>query len=90
MPLYEYECMECGVHFDRLQRFGDPQPQTCPNGHKRIHRLLSEPAIIFKASGFYVTDHGRNGTSRPSKKLGRSKESEHADESGSTPSTKTA
>lgn len=74
MPIYEYECRECGVHFDRLQRFGDPAPETCPNGHKQVHRLLSQPAIIFKGSGFYVTDHGRNGrsasarSSRPSKK----------------------
>lgn len=61
MPIYEYECRECGVHFDRLQHFGDPAPDTCPNGHKQVHRLLSQPAIIFKGSGFYVTDHGRNG-----------------------------
>jgi putative FmdB family regulatory protein len=61
MPIYEYECLECGVHFDKLQRFGDPQPKTCPNGHKRVHRLLSQAAVIFKGSGFYVTDNGRNG-----------------------------
>jgi putative FmdB family regulatory protein len=61
MPLYEYECRECGVQFTRLQRFGAPPPSTCPNGHKKVHRLLSEPAIIFKGSGFYVTDHPRNG-----------------------------
>ena len=45
MPIYEYECLECGTHFDRLQRFGDPQPETCPNGHPQVHRLLSQPAI---------------------------------------------
>jgi putative FmdB family regulatory protein len=61
MPIYEYECLECGIHFDKLQRFGDPAPDTCPQGHNRVHRLLSQPAIIFKGSGFYVTDHGRNG-----------------------------
>jgi len=61
MPIYEYECAECGIHFDRLQRFGDPPPDTCPNGHAQVHRLLSQPAIIFKGSGFYVTDNGRNG-----------------------------
>ena len=61
MPIYEYECLECGVHFDKLQRFGDPAPDTCPQGHKRVHRLLSQPAVIFKGSGFYTTDHGRNG-----------------------------
>lgn len=61
MPLYEYECLECGTHFEKLQRFGDPAPEACPNGHRQVRRLLSQPAIIFKGSGFYATDSGRNG-----------------------------
>ena len=68
MPIYEYECLECGVHFDKLQRFGDPVPDTCPNGHSLVHRLLSQPTIIFKGKGFYVTDNGRNGRHKPSSK----------------------
>jgi putative FmdB family regulatory protein len=66
MPIYEYECLDCGVHFDKLQRFGEPLPDTCPNGHTHVHRLLSQPAVIFKGSGFYVTDNPKNGRSRPS------------------------
>jgi putative FmdB family regulatory protein len=66
VPLYEYECQTCGIQFTRLQRFGAPPPDTCPNGHPQVHRLLSEPAIIFKGSGFYVTDHPRNGRSSAS------------------------
>lgn len=61
MPIYEYQCSECGVHFDKLQRFGDPKPEFCPNGHSQVQRRLSQPTIIFKGSGFYVTDNGRNG-----------------------------
>jgi putative FmdB family regulatory protein len=68
MPIYEYECLECGLHFDKLQRFGEPGPETCPRGHERIHRLLSQPAIIFKGSGFYVTDNRRNGSGSTSHK----------------------
>ena len=68
MPIYEYECMECGMHFDKLQRFGDPQPDGCPDGHSKIHRLFSQPAIIFKGSGFYVTDNPRNGRGTSSSK----------------------
>jgi putative FmdB family regulatory protein len=75
MPIYEYECLECGLHFDKLQRFGDPQLRTCPNGHDRVHRLLSEPTIIFKGSGFYVTDHGRNGAGRSARKRERTEAS---------------
>ena len=71
MPIYEYECLECGLHFDKLQRFGEPGPETCPRGHERIHRLLSQPAIIFKGSGFYVTDNRRNGSGSTSGKSRR-------------------
>ena len=62
MPLYEYECLECGASFSKLQRFGDLAPDTCPQGHPRVRRLLSQPTIIFKGSGFYVTDSRRNGS----------------------------
>ncbi|MFC2031523.1 FmdB family zinc ribbon protein [Chloroflexota bacterium] len=64
MPIYEYACRQCGSHFDLLQRFGDPRPASCPNGHSDVQRLLSQPAIIFKGSGFYVTDNKRNGRRR--------------------------
>jgi putative FmdB family regulatory protein len=60
MPIYEYECSECGLHFEKLQKFGDPLPETCPNGHRQVHRLLSQPTIIFKGKGFYSTDNGRS------------------------------
>ena len=68
MPIYEYECLECGKHFERLQRFGDSRPVSCPSGHEQVHRLFSQPAIIFKGSGFYVTDNRRNGSSGTSNK----------------------
>jgi putative FmdB family regulatory protein len=67
MPIYEYECAECGMRFDKLQRFGDPAPDACPNGHSAVHRLMSQPTIIFKGSGFYVTDNGRNGRGKTAK-----------------------
>ena len=66
MPMYEYECLDCGITFERFQRFSDPKVDICPNGHSHVQRLLSAPIIIFKGSGFYATDHGRNGTSLPS------------------------
>ena len=75
MPIYEYECLECGAHFDRLQRFGDPLPETCPNGHPQVHRLLSQPAIIFKGSGFYVTDNGRSTRSSQNGRKAKKSES---------------
>jgi putative FmdB family regulatory protein len=68
MPIYEYECRKCGTHFEKLQRFGEGDPATCPRGHRQVHRLLGQPAIIFKGSGFYVTDNRRNGTGSAQRK----------------------
>ena len=82
MPIYEYECLKCGARFDRLQRFGDPAPESCPNGHHQIHRLLSEPAIIFKGSGFYVTDNGRSSRATSSRNGHKPKSTESGSSAG--------
>ncbi len=85
MPIYEYECSECGVHFDKLQHFGDPKPESCPNGHSQVHKRLSQPTIIFKGSGFYVTDNGRNGRYKSAAK----KEKTPSPETTTSPQSKT-
>ena len=68
MPVYEYECLTCHTHFERMQHFDDPPLQRCPRGHHNVRRLFSPPAIVFKGSGFYVTDHrqGNNGGNKKS------------------------
>ena len=56
MPLYEYECPECGL-FERMQKFSDPILTACPTCQKPVEKLLSAPAIQFKGTGWYVTDY---------------------------------
>lgn len=63
MPIYEYACDTCGVHFERRQSFGDTSAPSCPNGHGAMHRLYSVPGVVFKGSGWYVTDsRGKNNS----------------------------
>jgi putative FmdB family regulatory protein len=81
MPIYEYECLECGKQFERLQRFGDSGPVRCPSGHQQVHRLFSQPAIIFKGSGFYVTDNRRNGSTGSTRSTGSTATSDTSDKS---------
>jgi putative FmdB family regulatory protein len=58
MPVYRYVCAECGNHFELWQSFRDADKQVvCPRGHKQTRKVLSVPAVVFKGSGFYVTDH---------------------------------
>jgi putative FmdB family regulatory protein len=59
MPNYEYECNSCGIHFDRLQHFKDDPLKECPECGGAVHRVLQPVGIIFKGSGFYVTDHNK-------------------------------
>ena len=59
MPLYEYECNDCGHRFERIRKFSDPPLSTCPVCGGAVRKLLSPPAIQFKGSGWYVTDYAR-------------------------------
>ena len=81
MPMYEYECLECGLHFERLQNHNDPHVAQCPRGHRNVRRVFSPPAIVFKGSGFYVTDnrHDSGGNKKPSEKEKAPEEKEAAD-----------
>ena len=64
MPLYEFECEACEKRFERIQKFSDPNPETCPAcGKGPVRKLPSSPAIQFKGSGFYITDYATKSTS---------------------------
>jgi putative FmdB family regulatory protein len=57
MPLYEYECEDCGVRFERRQPITADSLKTCPECGGEVHRLIHPVGIIFKGKGFYVTDN---------------------------------
>ena len=69
MPLYEYECKQCGVRFERLQKMADAPLTDCPECGGSVYRVIQPVGVIFKGSGFYVTDNkGRSSTGIPGKK----------------------
>ncbi|MCM8746611.1 zinc ribbon domain-containing protein [Thermomicrobium sp. CFH 73360] len=63
MPIYEYECTSCGHRFEIKQRFSDEPVASCPECGNLVRRLLYPAGIIFKGSGFYITDYKRNNSS---------------------------
>ena len=64
MPTYEYECTSCHHTFEVLQRITEDPLTKCPECGKRVKRLIGGgTGIIFKGSGFYVTDSRKNGGS---------------------------
>jgi len=57
MPTYEYECKKCGHRFEVFQAMSDEPVKKCPECGSAVRRLVSGGAgIIFKGSGFYVTE----------------------------------
>src|SRR5262245_23383462 len=66
MPLYEYQCDECGHRFEVIQKFSDPPIERCPKCNGAVHKLQSAPAIQFKGTGWYVTDYARKDQSSSS------------------------
>ncbi len=78
MPLYEYQCHECGLRFERRQHFNDKPVTTCPDCQGPVVRLIQPAGIIFKGSGFYVTDNrSKSSTAVPGN---RKAEEKSADE----------
>ncbi len=64
MPLYEYECQDCGRHFEVIQKFSDDLLTECSECEGALEKVLSAPAVHFKGSGWYVTDYGRKGAEK--------------------------
>lgn len=89
MPVYTYRCENCGVQFERTQKFSEMPLLICPECNKKTLRKVYTPVgIVFKGSGFYATDHrSPSGTSRSSNSHSDSKPtSETAGESKETSS----
>src|SRR5438445_8819103 len=57
VPIYEYQCDDCADRFEVKQSMKDDPLTTCPRCGKHVQRLISSPAIMFKGSGWYVTDY---------------------------------
>jgi putative FmdB family regulatory protein len=77
MPTYEYRCPK-GHEFEKFQRMSDPPVADCPECGQEAERLLSTGAgLLFKGSGFYITDYRSEGY----------KKAAEADKGGSSSST---
>lgn len=57
MPIYEYQCQGCDHRFEIKQGFSDPPLTTCERCGGAVTKLISAPAIMFKGSGWYITDY---------------------------------
>ncbi len=70
MPIYLYQCDSCGIRFERMQHMTDAPLTDCPECDGQVHRVVQPVGVIFKGSGFYVTDNRRGSSAT----LGTTKE----------------
>lgn len=62
MPTYEYRCPQCGNEFEKFGKMSDPPVTECTNCGAEAHRRISAGAgLVFKGSGFYITDYRGEG-----------------------------
>jgi putative FmdB family regulatory protein len=90
MPIYTYRCENCGVQFERQQKFSEQPLSWCPECSKKALRKVYTPVgIVFKGSGFYSTDNrSSSGVNRPpsssKSETGKTESSEKKSESNSS------
>ncbi len=82
MPIYEYQCDQCGV-FEVSQRITEDPLKKCPTCKGKVRRLISSTSFLLKGNGWYATDYGRSRSSETSN--GKSAESTSSDKSSATP-----
>lgn len=62
MPTYVYKCDSCGAQFEQFQSFKDEPLRTCPSCAGSVRRVFQPVGIVFKGSGWYVTDSRKSSS----------------------------
>ncbi len=62
MPIYEYRCGECGHVFEEIQRYSDPDPETCPSCEaEAVDKLVSQSTFQLKGGGWFDDNYSTSG-----------------------------
>ena len=57
MPIYEYKCVDCGTHIEKMQKISDAPLTVCENCGGKMEKQVSRTGFQFKGEGWYVTDY---------------------------------
>ncbi len=75
MPTYEYECLSCGNHFDAFQKMSESALDKCIQCKGSVRRIVSGGSgLIFKGSGFYITDYAKGAGKKADESDSKKKE----------------
>lgn len=89
MPTYQYKCKQCDHRFDVFQRITEDPLTECPECHGEIRRVLFPAGVVFKGSGWYVTDY-RQGSEKAKYEADTKGETPAAASSGDKTETKSS
>ncbi len=84
MPIYEYQCDDCGHLFEVMQKMSDEPLVECEKCGGPLRKVLHPVAIHFKGSGFYTTDYGKGSGRRAGSRDPGSGDSESSSSSASS------
>ena len=85
MPIYEYECESCGIRFERIQSMQAEPVRQCPECSGVVHKVMHASGIIFKGSGWYITDSKKSTSSAVTSKDKTEPTAPKTDKSSDTP-----
>ena len=85
MPTYSYHCDTCGHDFDAFQKFSDDPLTECPECAAPIRRVIQPVGVVFKGSGWYITDSRPKSSSDGSDSSSKTKASSEKSEKAETP-----
>ena len=87
MPLYEYQCTQCGKIGEVLQKFSDKPLKKCNHCSGKLQKLISHSSFHLKGTGWYVTDYaGKSGnTSTTQKKAAKASSTDTSQSKDSKP-----
>jgi len=75
MPIYEYECRDCGRRFEKIEHIDSSRRKVCPACKGRADRTLpSGVGFVFRGSGFYATDYAKKKSKPDDDGVGGKKE----------------
>jgi putative FmdB family regulatory protein len=87
LPLYEYRCLKCDRHTDKIENLKGPHLKKCPHCGGKVESVITAPSIQFKGTGWYVTDYGRKTSGGDGGKQEQSEKSEKAEKADKSEKT---
>lgn len=88
MPIYEYKCLDCGTHLEKMQKVSEEALTVCENCGGKLEKQWSRSGFQFKGEGWYVTDYAAKKSGGAEKTSEKGSEKSSAGES--TVKTETA